>query len=134
MKSLGQNIQIKQVLPVQTLNDSANGAAIDTMLQGQGFNFDTALVNVEIGNLGTQATTKVKIEESDSATFATGNTVAKGGAEITVAADTSYKMEVERAKRYLRAVVTMTTPGATPSAEIFIGAILWNAQTPFPVV
>ncbi|MDD2822808.1 MAG: hypothetical protein PHQ59_01880 [Candidatus Daviesbacteria bacterium] len=133
MKSLGQNIQIKQLLPVQTLADSANGSAVDTQ-ENVGSHFDTALVNVEIGNLGSQATTKVKIEESDSSTFATGNTVAPGGAEITVAQDTSYKMEIERTKRYLRAVVTMTTPGATPSAEIFIGAILWNAQKPFPVV
>lgn len=133
MKSLGQDIKITQLLPVQTLNDSANGSAIDTLLGG-GFSFDTALVNVEIGNLGTQATTKVKIEECDDSTFASGNTVAPGGAEITVAADHSYKMEIARTKRYLRAVVTMATPGETPSAEIFIGAILWNAQKPFPVV
>ena len=133
MKSLGQNIQIKQLLPIQTLADSADGSAVDTLLGG-GFSFDTALVNVEIGNLGTQASTKVKIEESDSSTFASGNTVAEGGAEVTVAADTSYKMEIKRTKRYLRAVVTMATPGETPSAEIFIGAILWNAEKPFPVV
>lgn len=133
MKSLGQNIKTTQLLPIQTLNDSANGSAVDTLL-GDGFRFDTALVNVEIGNLGTQASTKVKIEESDDGSGFTGATVAKGGEEVTVADDHSYKMEIERTKRYLRAVVTLTTPGATPSAEVFVGAILWNAQKPFPVV
>lgn len=133
MKSLGQNIKLAKLLPIQTLTDSANGSAIDTLL-GDGFRFDTALVNVEIGNLGTQASTKVKIEESDASNFGSGVTVAKGGEEVTVAQDTSYKMEIERAKRYLRAVLTLTTPGATPSVEVFVGAILWNAQKPFPVV
>jgi len=133
MKTLRQNIQIKQVLPIQVIVDTTEGAAIDTR-QGGGNNFDTALVNVEIGDLGTQATTAVKIEESDTSDFSAGNQVAKGGEEVTVAADTSYKMEVERAKRYLRAVVTFATPGVTPTAEVFIGAILWNAQKPFPVV
>lgn len=133
MKSLGQNIKVTQLLPIQTLLDSANGSAIDTLLD-DGFRFDTALVNVEIGELGTQASTKVKIEECDLSDFSAGATVAKGGEEVTVAADTSYKMEIERAKRYLRAVVTLTTPGATPTVEVFVGAILWNAQKPFPVV
>ncbi len=133
MKSLGQNIKLAKLLPIQVLTLTTNGSAIDTLL-GDGFRFDTTLVNVEIGNLGTQASTAVKIEESDTSDFSAGNQVAKGGEEVTVAADTSYKMEIERAKRYLRAVVTLTTPGATPTVEVFVGAVLWNAPKPFPVV
>lgn len=133
MKALGQNIRLAKLLPIQVLTATTNGSAVDTLL-GDGFRFDSALVNVEIGNLGTQASTGVKIEESDTSDFSSGVSVAKGGEEVTVAADTSYKMEVERTKRYLRAVVTLTTPGATPSVEVFVGAVLWNVPKPFPVV
>lgn len=77
--------------------------------------------------------TKVRIEESDASDFSSGVTVAKGGEEVTVAADTGYKMQIERRKRYLRTVVTITG-GSAPSAEVYIGALLWNAQLPFPFV
>jgi hypothetical protein len=77
--------------------------------------------------------TKAKIEEADVSDFSAGGTVAKGGEEITVAADTGYKMQIERKKRYLRAVVTIAG-GSAPSVEAYIGALLWNAQLPFPFV
>lgn len=133
MKALDQNIKRVTAIPIQVLVATTNGSAIDTFLSGQPA-FETVLVDIAVGNLGTQASTAVKIEESDSATFASGVTTAKGGEEITVAADTGYKMEIERIKRYLRAVVTLTTPGVTPTVETYIGMILWNATKPFPIL
>lgn len=132
-KTLNQDIKMIQFVPVQVLAETTNGAAKD-MQVNEMFSFETVLADVEIGNLGSQALTKVKIQESDSATFASGVTTAEGGDEITVSADTSYKMEVQRTKRYLRAVVTLTTPGGGPSVEIFIGGMLWNASRPYPIV
>ncbi|QLG69729.1 MAG: hypothetical protein CH104c_0498 [Candidatus Woesebacteria bacterium] len=75
----------------------------------------------------------MKIEESDASDFSSGVSVAKGGDEVTVAADNSYQFQVERSKRYLRAVVTITG-GISPSAEVFVGGLLWNAQRPFPML
>jgi len=42
-------------------------------------------------------------------------------------------MEISRAKRYLRAVATITG-GTSPTVEVFVGGILWNASKPFPVI
>ncbi len=133
MKALNQNFKKTVSIPNQVLTVSTNGSAVDTYLENRPA-FETALIDIAIGALGTQASTGVKIEESDDATFATGVSVAKGGEEVTVAASTNYKREVERTKQYLRAVVTITTPGATPSVGIYVGIILWNAQTPFPAL
>ncbi len=133
MKALNQNFKKAVSIPNQVLTVSTNGSAVDTYLENRPA-FETALVDIAIGALGTQASTGVKIEESDDATFATGVSVAKGGEEVTAAASTNYKREIERTKRYLRAVVTITTPGATPSVGIYAGMILWNAQTPFPAL
>ncbi len=129
---LKENIKKANAIPIQVINATTEGAAIDMKLSEM-FSFDTALVDINIGNLGDQTSTKVKIQESDSATFASGVTTAAGGEEITVAADSVYKMEVERTKRYLRAVVTITG-GSSPSAEVCIGMILCNWQKPFPIL
>lgn len=132
MKTLNQEIRLVQLLPIQVIAETTNGSAVDTKVNNQ-FSFETALVNVEIGNLGDQEDTKVKIEESDSATFATGNTEAAGGEEFTVSADTSYTKQIKRTKRYLRAVVTIGD-GDTPQAEVFVGGLLCNAEIPMPIV
>lgn len=132
MKTLNQDLRQVQLLPIQTITVTTSGSAVDTKVNN-GFSFETALLNVEIGNLGDQTSTKVKIEECDSSGFATGNTVAEGGEEVTAAADASYSMQVKRVKRYLRVVVTITG-GSSPSAEIFVGGVLWNAAKPFPIV
>lgn len=131
-KQLNQDIKKVNVIAVQVISTTTEGSAIDTKLS-EIFNFETALFHAEVGNLGDQTSTKIKIQESDSATFASGVTTAEGGDEVTVAADTSYKFEVLRTKRYLRAVVTITG-GSSPSAEIYVGAILWNASKPFPII
>ncbi len=132
MRILNQNLQAKTLLPIQVITATNNGVAADTYVNSKPA-FDTALVDVAIGNLGDQTSTKVKIEESDVSDFSSGAVVAKGGEEVTVTAYTVYKMQIERKKRYLRSVVTITG-GASPSAEVYIGAILWNAEKPFPLI
>lgn len=132
MKILNQNIQAKTLLPLQVITATNNGTGADTYVDNKP-TFDTALIDAAIGNLGDQTSTKVRIEESDVSNFSSGVIVAKGGEEITVAANTIYKLQVERQKRYLRSVVTITG-GASPTAQVYIGAILWNAQKPFPLV
>lgn len=132
MKTLNQNIHPATLLPIGVITLTTNGAAVDTYL-GDRPAYDSGLVDIAIGNLGDQTSTKVKIEESDASDFSSGVTVAKGGDEITVTADTGYKIQIERKKRYLRAVVTITG-GSSPSAEVYVGALLWDAQRPFPVI
>lgn len=131
MKTLNQNIHPATLLPIGVITVTTQGSAVDTYLSSRPA-YDSGLIDIAIGNLGDQTSTKVKIEESDASDFSSGVTVAKGGEEITVAADTGYKMQIERKKRYLRAVVTITA-GSTPSAEIYAGALLWDAQRPFPI-
>ncbi len=131
MKTLNQNIHPATLLPIGVITATTQGSAVDTYLSGRPA-YDSGLVDIAIGNLGDQTSTKVKIEESDASDFSSGVTVVKGGEEITVAADTSYKMQIERKKRYLRAVATITG-GSSPSVEVYVGTLLWDAQRPFPV-
>lgn len=133
MRLLKEKLKKIVLLPNQVLSVDTNGSGVDTYQDGSKPAFETALVDVAIGALGTQAATKVKIEESDDSGFGSGVQAAKGGEEITVTASTNYKMEIQRTKRYLRAVLTLTTPGGGPSVGIYVGAYLWNAQTPFPI-
>lgn len=131
-KQLDQNIKKVEVLAIQKIEETTEGSAVDTYL-ADGSAFDTALVNVEIGDItGTPTSVKVKIEEDDDNAFGSAS-VAVGGEEVTVAADTSYKMEITRKKRYLRVVATITG-GTTPTVQVYVGAILWNVQKPFPIL
>jgi len=109
------------------------GSAIDTKLSEM-YSFDTALVDIVTGKLGTQAATKVKIEEADISDFSAGVQTAEGGEEITVAADSVYKMEIARKKRYLRAYVTIDASSGLPKHEVFIGMTLCNWAKPFPIL
>jgi len=109
------------------------GSAIDTKLSEM-YSFDTALVDIATGKLGTQAATKVKIEEADISDFSAGVQTAEGGEEITVAADSVYKMEIARKKRYLRAYVTIDASSGLPKHEVFIGMTLCNWAKPFPIL
>lgn len=131
MKTLNQNIHPATLLSIGVITETTQGSAVDSYLSDRPA-YDSGLIDIAIGNLGDQTSTKVKIEESDASDFSSGVTVAKGGEEITVAADTGYKMQIERKKRYFRAVVTITA-GSTPSAEVYVGALLWDAQRPFPI-
>lgn len=131
-KQLNQNIKPVELLPIQTLEDSANGSEVDTYL-ADGSSFDTALIKAAVGDLGTQASTKIKIQEDDDSEFGTPST-AEGGEEITASADNTYSFQIKRAKRYLRAVITIATPGETPAAEVHVSGILCNWDLPFPIL
>lgn len=131
MKTLNQNIHPATLLPIGVITETTEGTAVDSYLSDRPA-YDSGLIDIAIGNLGDQTSTKVKIEESDASDFSSGVTAAKGGEEITVEADTGYKMQIERKKRYFRAVVTITA-GSTPSVEVYVGALLWDAQRPFPI-
>lgn len=130
MKTLNQNIHTATLLAIGVITATTEAAGVDTYLSNRPA-YDSGLVDIAIGNLGDQTSTKVKIEESDASDFSSGVSVAVGGEEITVTADTGYKMQIDRKKRYLRAVVTIDG-GSSPSAEVYVGALLWNAQRPFP--
>lgn len=93
MKTLNQNIHPATLLPIGVVTETTQGSAVDSYLSGRTA-YDSGLVDIAIGDLGDQTSTKVKIEESDSSTFASGVTVAKGGEEITVAEDTGYKVQI----------------------------------------
>ena len=131
-KQLNQNIKPVDLIPVQSLAETTEGSGIDSYL-ADGSSFDTALIGAAVGALGSQANTKIMIQESDSAAFASPTT-ADGGEEITVAADHTYAFQIKRAKRYLRAVVTLNTPGETPSAIVHVSGILCNWDRPFPIL
>jgi hypothetical protein len=131
MKTLNQNIHPATLLPIGVITETTQGPTLDSYLSDRPA-YDSGLIDIAIGNLGDQTSTKIKIEESDASDFSSGVTAAKGGEEITVEADTGYKMQIERKKRYFRAVVTITA-GSTPSAEVYVGALLWDAQRPFPI-
>lgn len=112
------------------VTETVSGSAVDTK---QGEQFETGLVRIIVGKItGTPTSVKVKIEESDSSTFASGNTVIAGGEEVTVAQDTIYQKEIKRTKKYVRATVTVTG-GTSPHAAIAVDAILCNWATPFPI-
>jgi len=133
-KLLKQDFSKSISIPIQIIptTGSLDGDAVDTKV-AESFAFDTALALIEIGNItGTPTSVKVKVEESDDATFVDASeTVASGGEEITVVQDHSYTMEIERTKRWLRMVVT-TVGGTVPTIECFGAFILWNAAKPFP--
>ncbi|KPJ55707.1 hypothetical protein AMJ49_06535 [Parcubacteria bacterium DG_74_2] len=132
-KDIKNDVKLADLLPIQVITETTEGAAIDTRLADES-RFASALARIAIGDLGDQTSTKVKIEESDNATFGDASeTIAEGGEEITVAADNVYKMEITRKKRYLRAVVTIAG-GSTPSAEVHINGILCDWGKPFPII
>jgi len=111
---------------------SLDGDSVDTK-NGESESYDTALAFIEVGNItGTPTSVKVKIEEDDDSAFGDAS-VASGGAETTVVQDHSYTMEIERTKRYLRAVVT-TAGGSTPTVECCAVFLLWNAARPYPIL
>lgn len=131
MQTLNQKIKVSESIPLQTIVESLNGTAID-MRPSDHEQYDSAIVVVGVGVLGDQTSTSVKIEESDSSTFASGNTVAKGGDETVVTASTTNEFQIERTKRYIRAVITIAD-GDTPSAPVYTVAILSGMERPHPV-
>lgn len=136
MKTLGDYIRLATfVAPVVADEDSEpTSSIIDTMASGGPF--DAALVRANIGTFGADLTNvKVKIEESNDDDFSDASeTVADGGAEQTATEAGELTFQVQRTKRYLRAVVTMTASGAADTAPIAITGILHNWAKPLPIV
>ena len=132
LSRLSPKVKKVELLAIQSIDETyTTSTPVDTYL-ADGSSFPYVWVTIEAGDLTNVTTTTVTIQESDSATFASGVTTASGGAATTLAADTSYKLEITRAKRYLRAL--MTTTGSSSAIEIFVGAILWDVQLPFPIL
>lgn len=123
-------IKIAALVQNAILEETTSGDALD-MRPSNYLGFEGAIVRADIGEItGTPDSVKVKIEESDSSTFASGNTVADGGAEVTVEASTAYVFQIQRTKRYIRAVVTVTG-GTTPKVTTSIVAVLNNWARPY---
>jgi uncharacterized protein YaiE (UPF0345 family) len=138
VRLLKGEIKLVNALPIQTLTGTANittthpGSVLDTKLSEM-YSFDTALFQIQIGVLANAPTVKVKVQEANKSDFTDASNAA-GGEEITVAANSSYKMEIERTKRYLRALVTMTSGATAGTVVIYVGATLCNWEKPFPTL
>lgn len=129
-EQMKEPIKIVPLIPAASLSETTSGDGVD-MRPSNYLGFEGALVRADIGAItGTPDSVKVKIEESDSSTFASGNTVAEGGAEVTVEEETAYVFEVKRTKRYIRAVVTITG-GSAPTAIVSAVAVLNNWAKPY---
>lgn len=136
MKTLSDYIRLATfVAPVVADEDSEpTSSIIDTMASGGPF--DAALIRANIGTFGADLTNvKVKIEESNDDDFSDASeTVADGGAEQTATATGELVFQVNRSKRYLRAVITMTASGSGDTAPVSITGILHNWAKPLPIV
>ena len=98
-----------------------------------GEQFDGALVRVAVGDIsGTPDSLTVAIYESDTADFASSS-VAAGGVAQTMVANSSYSFEIERSKKFMRAVADFTG-GTSPGAGIYAMAVLHNFAKPLPIV
>jgi hypothetical protein len=129
METMKNPISIVDAVPIAVYTGDQNGAAID---MHQGGDYEAALFLLGVGNFtGTPTTVTVAIYESDDAAFGTSS-VAAGGAAQTVVADTAYRFQVKRTKRYLRPVVDFTG-GTTPTAELHMSAILNNWAVPMNI-
>jgi hypothetical protein len=140
--------QIKNNLRVVTLqkplaldedNSPIASSIIDTReiaLEDGSPSFDGALIIAAVGAKGADVSAiKIKVEESNDDDFSDASeTVADGGAEVTVLENTTTAFEIRRTKRYLRAVVTLTAGGAADTVPVSIVGVLGNWAKPFPLV
>ena len=127
METMKNSIKVSELLPATSIEETAVGEIVD--MAGK----DTALVLMGVGAItGTPTSIVVTLQESDSATFATGVTTIKGGDATTVAEDTLYQFQVERTKRYLRPSIVVTG-GTDPTALMHIHALLTNWARPFNI-
>lgn len=128
METMRNSISVKELLEVQVLSGDANSEIID--MSG----YDTALVLVGVGNItGTPDSLAVTVQESDAADFGSGVTAIEGGDAVTVAADTLYRFEARRTKRYMRVNYDFTG-GTTPTVESYAVAVAANWAKPFNIV
>lgn len=138
MQTLENNIKLVTfVAPVVADEDSEpTSSIIDTYETSDGPSFDAALIRANIGTFGDDLTNvKVKIEESNDDDFSDASeTVMDGGAEQTATEAGELVFQVQRTKRYIRAVITMTASGAADTAPVSVNGILHNWAKPLPIV
>lgn len=139
METLKNNIKVVTFIPLTVHegngNTALNGDAIDTK-NGESESFDGALITAVIGAVGADVSAlTLTIQESDSSTFASGNTTAEGGDAVDVlAGDLTQTFQIKRTKRYLRAVLAVTEGGADDNVEIAVTGILCKWAKPFPII
>lgn len=135
MKTLPDNIKVVTVLPLTAFDGDNTPLEGDPIDMHADVGFETALVTAVVGAVGADVSEALlSIEESDSATFASGNTVMEGGTAVdVVAGDLTQTFQVRRTKRYMRAVLAVTEGGADDNVEIAATAILCNWAKPFPL-
>lgn len=142
MQTLQDNIRIVTLQKPATLDEDSSPIAssiIDTreVAAEEGSpNFDGALITAAVGAKGADVTAiKIKVEESNDDDFSDASeTVADGGAEVTVLENTTTVFQILRTKRYLRAVVTLTATGAADTVPVSITGVLMNWAKPLPIV
>jgi len=141
-QELRNYIRVAELVPVEEISSATNGTAIDMYLISgtAGHHFDSAYVRAGVGELGTDVTSvKVKIEEADNSNFSDA-TVASGGEEQTVGENAQAIFQVQRSKRYIRAVFTpveSVSPSGTPgedSALVYATSLLTNWAVPMPLM
>ena len=129
-------IKIVEAIPLTVHNGdsdaSLEGDAID-MRPSDYLAFEGALVAVQIGTVGGDVSEAlVKVEESDSSTFASGNTIAEGGEAVDVTAGESITtFQIKRTKRYIRVVLDIDEDGAADDVQISAVAVLNNWSKPY---
>jgi hypothetical protein len=138
MQELRNNIRVQTFVPLTVSNETVEGDAVDTYEVNDVASpaFTTAFITAVVGAVGADVlTATVKIEESDSSTFASGVSTARGGDAVNVfAGDMTVNFQVQRTKRYLRAVVTITEDGAADTVQFAVTGILSNWALPIPTV
>jgi hypothetical protein len=113
--NLGDNLQVKNVLPVAAVTASANGSAIDLQeLSGQ----VAAMADVSAPVAGSSPTMDLKLQ--DSADGSTGWADVSGGAFVQVtsaASNQKLSLNKDSLKRYVRVVKTI---GGTSSPQYLV--------------
>jgi len=140
MEQLRNNIRVATLLPLAAVdgdNTPVAGDAVDMREiddAGSGF-FDTALVTAVVGAIGADVSAAtLTIQEDDDSEFGDPSTAAGGAAVNIFAGDLTTTFQIQRTKRYIRALVTITEDGAGDTVEIAATAILCNWAKPFPIV
>lgn len=135
METIKNNIRLVSfVPPVVADEDSEPTSAVIDTFETADAHFDGALIRAEVGTFGADLTNvKVKVQESDAAD-GSNPTDARGGAEGTLTEAGELVFQVERSKRYLLVVITMTASGATDTAPVSVSGILHNWAAPYPIV
>lgn len=137
MQTLKDNIKVvtcQKPLALDEDNSPIRTTVIDTMGNSPE-TFDSAMIIASTGAKGADVTViSIKVQESDNADGSTGATDASGGTAQTVLENTTTVFQINRTKRYLVVVVTLTATGAADTVPVSVVGVLNNWATPYPVV